>query len=94
MSLALDGARVTGVDFSGKSIEIARELAARMGIEVDFIVANVLDLRTVVSKKYDIVYTSKGVLCWISDIDRWAETISFLLREAASSTSWRPILCY
>jgi 2-polyprenyl-3-methyl-5-hydroxy-6-metoxy-1,4-benzoquinol methylase len=81
LSLALDGARVTGVDFSDKSIEIARELAERLKLDVEFLAANVLDLQTIVSKKFDIVYTSKGVLCWISDIDKWAETIAFLLKE-------------
>jgi SAM-dependent methyltransferase len=81
LSLALDGAKVTGVDFSSKSIEIARQLAARMNLEADFIEANVLDLKGLISKKYDIVYTSKGVLCWIRDLDRWAETISYLLKE-------------
>ena len=81
LSLALDGATVTGVDFSGKSIAMARELAARMGIKAEFIQANVLELAPLVSKKYDVVYTSKGVLCWISDIDKWAQTISRLLRN-------------
>jgi SAM-dependent methyltransferase len=81
LSLALDGAKVTGVDFSGKSIAIARDLSARMNLQSDFIEANVLDLYATISKKFDIVYTSKGVICWISDLQRWAETISFLLKD-------------
>lgn len=81
LSLALDGANVTGVDFSAKSIAIGRELAARMRIAAEFIEANVLNLRHSVLKKFDIVYTSKGVLPWISNIERWAETVSFLLKE-------------
>ena len=44
LSLALDGAQVTGVDFSPGSIQIARELAQKMGIPAEFHVANVLDL--------------------------------------------------
>jgi SAM-dependent methyltransferase len=84
LSLALDGARVTGVDFSPKSIEIARSLARRMGIGAEFIVANVLDLQDVLRRQFDIVYTSKGVLCWIRDIRRWAETVSFLLKPGGT----------
>jgi len=81
LSLALDGARVTGVDFSGASLAIARELAGKMRILAEFIEANVLDLMPRVTRKYDIVYTSKGVLCWIRDIEKWAETIAFLLKD-------------
>ncbi len=81
LSLALDGANVTGVDFSAKSIAIARELASKMQIPAEFIEANVLDLKDTITRKYDIVYTSKGVLGWISNIDRWAETISYLLKD-------------
>jgi ubiquinone/menaquinone biosynthesis C-methylase UbiE len=81
LSLALDGATVTGVDFSAKSIAIARELTCRMGLKAEFIHANVFELTPLMSKQYDIVYTSKGVLCWIRDIDRWAKTISNLLKD-------------
>ena len=87
LSLAIDGAKVTGVDFSAKSIAIARELAAKMHISAEFLQANVLDLESVISTKYDIVYTSKGVLSWISNIEKWAETISFLLKKKVISKS-------
>jgi ubiquinone/menaquinone biosynthesis C-methylase UbiE len=81
LSLALDGANVTGIDFSSKSIVIAKELATKMKLSVEFYEANVLELNEIISTKYDIVYTSKGVLPWISDIEKWAETIAFLLKE-------------
>jgi len=81
LSLALDGAKVTGVDFSSNSIEIAKRLAQRCSLAADFIVANVLELPSIISRTYDVVYTSKGVLCWISDIDRWAATVASLLKE-------------
>ncbi|NLU41574.1 MAG: class I SAM-dependent methyltransferase [Firmicutes bacterium] len=86
ISLALDGANVTGVDFSGESIRIAKDLAARVRsrtgrtFKAEFYQANVLDLKSITSEKYDIVYTSKGVLCWIRDIRVWADTVSYLLR--------------
>ena len=81
LSLALDGARVTGVDFSPESIRIARELAQKMNMPAEFIVADVLELPQEGLGKYDIVYTSKGVLCWINDIDKWAQSVSFHLKE-------------
>jgi 2-polyprenyl-3-methyl-5-hydroxy-6-metoxy-1,4-benzoquinol methylase len=81
LSLAIDGAKVTGVDFSAQSIAIARQLATKTGLSAEFLEANILDLKNMVSTKYDIVYTSKGVLGWISDIQRWAETVSSLLKD-------------
>ena len=75
LSLALDGARVTGVDFSPQSIHIARELAQKMNLEAKFIEANVLELPEGLGE-FDIVYTSQGVLCWISDIQRWAQAVA------------------
>lgn len=81
LSLALDGAKVTGVDFSSKSLAIAKQLASRMNIDAEFIESNILDVTNVLSRQYDIVYTSKGVLCWISDIQRWGETVSQLLAD-------------
>jgi len=80
LSLALDGAKVTGVDFSPQSVKIARDLAQKMNIRAEFIVANVLDLPERVLSQYDVVYTSKGVLCWISDINKWAKSISLCLK--------------
>lgn len=84
LSLALDGAKVTGVDFSSQSIKIARELAGRLALDVEFLTANVLELPAILAKKYDIVYTSKGVLCWISNIDTWAGAIAFLLKDGGT----------
>lgn len=81
LSLALDGANVTGIDFSAESIAIAEDLANIMRLPAKFLEANVLELKEIISSKYDVVYTSKGVLTWISDIEKWAETISFLLKE-------------
>ena len=80
LSLALDGAKVTGVDFSPESLRIARDLAARMKIDAEFIEANVLELEGRLSRQFDIVYTSQGVLCWIGDIRQWGRTISSLLK--------------
>jgi SAM-dependent methyltransferase len=84
LSLAMDGAIVTGVDFSPESIRIARELSTELGLNASFIEANVLDLRGKLEPGYDIVYTSKGVLCWISDIKAWGRSISYLLKPSGT----------
>jgi SAM-dependent methyltransferase len=73
LSWARLGAEVTGVDFSERGIEIARELAAELGIEARFVCANVLDLPSALSGAFDVVFASYGVLVWIPDVARWAE---------------------
>jgi ubiquinone/menaquinone biosynthesis C-methylase UbiE len=69
------GAKVTGVDFSLKSIEQARSLAQELGLEAEFITCNVYDLPQHLDREFDIVYTSMGVLCWLSDLNAWGKLI-------------------
>ena len=80
LSWARLGAKVTGVDFSDKSIELARSLSEELGITADFICSNIYDLPENLKGTFDIVYTSDGVLCWLPDLKRWAEVISHFLK--------------
>lgn len=80
LSWARLGGRVTGIDFSNKAIDIARSLSKELGIEADFICSGVYDLRNNLDGKFDIVYTSAGVLCWLPDLKQWAEIISHFLK--------------
>lgn len=80
LSWARQGADVTGVDFSGESIRIAGELQQELGIRAEFIHSNIYDLPQVLDQHYDVVYTSRGVLCWLSDIHAWAELVARYLK--------------
>jgi len=80
LTLARLGARVTGVDFSGEGVTTARRLAAAASLEARFIQADVLTLDTVLDERFDIVYTSWGVLIWLSDLKRWADQVRRALR--------------
>ncbi|GAA2793401.1 class I SAM-dependent methyltransferase [Saccharopolyspora taberi] len=81
LSWARLGATVTGLDFSGKAVEAAREVAGQAGIQARFVAADVYDAVTALGETYDIVYTGLGALCWLPDIDRWAEIVATLLRQ-------------
>ncbi|WP_431043057.1 class I SAM-dependent methyltransferase [Streptomyces sp. P1-3] len=76
-------AHVVGLDFSEPAVETARELAAEVGLGPDrasFVAADVYDAAEAVpDSSYDIVYTGGGALCWLPDIDRWAETAAHLV---------------
>jgi len=71
---------VTGVDFSAQSIAYAQQLQAEMQLPATFVQSNVYDLRTVLEGQFDIVYTSRGVLCWLRDLEEWARIVAHFLQ--------------
>ncbi len=85
LSWARRGAQVTGLDFSEAAVEAARALARAEGIDAQFVCANVYDaVEALAGRTYDIVYTGIGALCWLPDIDRWAEAAAALVRPGGS----------
>jgi len=80
MSLARQGARATGVDFSDEAITLAKSLSAELTIPAEFICCNIYDLPKHLDRQYDIVFTSGGVLCWIDDLTAWAQLIDRYLK--------------
>jgi SAM-dependent methyltransferase len=81
LSWAREGAKVTGVDFSGEAIQLANELTEKTGLEARFILSNIYDLPEILEDKFDIVFTSYGVHCWLPDLTRWAEIIAHFLKS-------------
>lgn len=80
VSLAREGARLTGVDFSPAALASAAGLASRLGLDVTWVETDVLDARAAVTGDFDVVYTSIGTICWLPDLDRWAAQVAGLLR--------------
>ena len=82
ISLRRMGAIVTGTDIVPENIHYARKLAQDFGMEdMCFLEANTLELMEVLDEKYDVVYTTEGVLCWLPDLKLWARNMRHLLRE-------------
>ncbi|KAM0711989.1 hypothetical protein Q7P35_001359 [Cladosporium inversicolor] len=86
LSLARLGAQsVTGLDFSSKSLDEARELTALTassgGEKLSFVEASVYDALDVLEPgSVDLVFTGIGALCWIPSIAGWASIVSGLLK--------------
>tara|TARA_R110002096_G_scaffold151230_1_gene313524 strand:+ start:264 stop:1067 length:804 start_codon:yes stop_codon:yes gene_type:complete len=80
LSWARAGAKVTGLDFSEEAIAAARDIAAEIGVEAEFVVSNVYDAPTVLGRQYDIVYTGIGAICWLPDIEAWAQVMADLVK--------------
>ncbi len=76
MSWSRLGAKATGADFSGEAISLASSLSSELGIDAEFVASSVDELPDVLSGEFDIVFTSYGVLVWLPDLERWAETIA------------------
>jgi SAM-dependent methyltransferase len=82
ISLARRGARVTGVDFSPASLEKARDLARRSGVDVAFVEADSTSLPVELHNRFDLAYATIGVLCWIDDIEAWMRSVAAVLRPS------------
>jgi len=80
LSWARLGARVTGADISPASLRVAGDLARRSGLEAEFVESSLYDLPKMLKGAFDIVYTSVGVLCWLSDLEAWAQTVRHFLK--------------
>jgi 2-polyprenyl-3-methyl-5-hydroxy-6-metoxy-1,4-benzoquinol methylase len=75
------GAEATGIDLSEVAIDEARKLNAELGLNAKFLCSNIYDLKTVLDDKFDIVFTSYGVIGWLPDLDKWADIISHFLKS-------------
>ena len=84
LSWAREGAVVTGVDFSGEAIQLAKGLAEKTGIDATFIQSNIYDLPDVLDEKFDIVFTSYGVHCWLNDLTRWGEIAAHFVKPGGT----------
>ncbi|MGD0997120.1 MAG: methyltransferase domain-containing protein [Thermoleophilia bacterium] len=79
LSWARLGATVTGVDFSERSIELARSLSAELALPATFVQSTVDELESNLTGVFDVVYTSYGAIEWLADLQRWAHTIAHFL---------------
>jgi SAM-dependent methyltransferase len=70
---------VVGVDISPRMLELARRLAEAVGAPATWIEADVLDTPAELDGTGDLVYTGRGSLLWVQDLDAWATVVRRLL---------------
>jgi len=80
ISLARRGARVVGADFSPASLEKARALARRCNVSIEFVEADATKLPVELHNRFDLVYATLGVICWIDDLRAWMRSATAALR--------------
>jgi SAM-dependent methyltransferase len=76
ITFARRGASVTGVDFSTVALRKARCLADRCGVEVEWVCADAVALPTCLDARFDLVWATMGVLCWIADVQAWMRAVA------------------
>lgn len=88
--LKLEGVtNVIGLDFSERMLACAAQLSASNDASVvEWVHADVLAPPTSLTDAAELVYTGKGSLPWVSDIDRWASTVSRILRPGGVLFLW------
>lgn len=80
--LARKAVHATGVDLVPENIRFADKMARELGVgNVDFIESDIMTLSEIHREKYDVVFTSEGVLGWLPDLGVWARTIRQLLKD-------------
>ncbi|HEX8931839.1 MAG TPA: class I SAM-dependent methyltransferase [Patescibacteria group bacterium] len=84
LSWAREGAIVTGVDLSNKAISLAQKLSTEVKVPATFICSDIYALPNVLDQKFDIIFCSYGVLCWISNLKKWATIISHFLNRGGT----------
>jgi SAM-dependent methyltransferase len=70
---------VVGVDYSPRMLELADRLATAVGAPATWVLADVLDTPGELDGTADLLYTGRGSLIWLQDLDAWARVIRRLL---------------
>ncbi len=86
LSLARRGATVTGADFSPAAVAAARSLADAVGLSqrASFVCSDVNSLPANLEGRFDVVFTSWGVLLWLADLQAWSAVVAHFLRPGGT----------
>lgn len=79
LCLVRRGAIVTGLDFSGAALRVARRLSDETGLKAEFVEAAVDQAPELAPGPFDLVFTTWGTICWLPDVRKWAEVIASVL---------------
>jgi SAM-dependent methyltransferase len=76
----MGAAEVIGVDISEKMIAVAQRKSAALDAPARWYCSDVLDTPHELDHTADLVYTGKGALPWMMNIQAWAEVVGRLLK--------------
>lgn len=73
---------VVGVDFSPRMLDLAARLTAATAAPARWVLSDVLATPHEFDGTADLVYTGRGSLIWLQDLDAWAAVVARLLSPA------------
>jgi SAM-dependent methyltransferase len=81
LSLLNEGAkRVVGVDISDVHIDNARQISSALKAPAEWYRCDVLDTPAELDGTADVIYTGRGAVCWLQDLEAWARVVARLLK--------------
>ena len=72
-------AQIVGVDISARLLTVARRKGEALNAPTTWHCCDVLETPPALNGTADLVYTGKGALCWMMDLDKWAAVAARLL---------------
>lgn len=82
LSLILEGAKeAIGIDISDVHIENAKWIANQLDFHATWHRCDILDTPQELNSSADLVYTGRGAICWIHDLNSWSTVIFRLLKK-------------
>ena len=82
-ALASMGAYVTSTDISAQQLEVARQRADLLGLEIEFVHADATTLEGIGECEYDLVCSSNGFFVWIAEPALVFQQVYRVLRPGA-----------
>ena len=81
LSLLIEGAQeVVGIDFSENMIQNAQATTKELGWNATWHCCDVVQAPEALNGTADLLYTGRGAICWLMDIDAWAQTVQRLMK--------------
>ncbi len=84
-AFAIMGAKVTSADISERQLENAKTISDRIGLDIEFVCDNTMELEHIKDNVFDLVYTSNGTLSWIDDVTGMYKNILRVLKNSGYS---------
>jgi len=82
--MKLGAGKGIGFDIAENQIACANEFARALGVNCEFIAANILEIDERYDDTFDLIIVTIGALCWFRDLDLFFEKVSRCLKSGGS----------